>query len=115
MAWFDRGLSILLLLGGIVHGIDSLRYYHDELTLLWALCGSLFILLVGAVNLLRTVRPADGPLAWICLVSAAAWIVAALRFGAITGRLADSHVLVVVVITIGICVFSVRTLSLARR
>ncbi|HEX5235242.1 MAG TPA: hypothetical protein VFW25_07935 [Silvibacterium sp.] len=115
MAWFDRVLSILLIVASIVHWFDSLRYYHDDLTLLWALCASLFIILVGVVNLLRTVRPADRTLAWICLVSAIAWIAAALRFADLTGRMVDSHVLAVVVITIGICIFSVRTLLLAKR
>lgn len=114
MVVVDRILSVLIIIAGIWHAVGSARFYHDELTLFWALCSSLFIVLFGAVSLLRASRPGDGALAWICLVSGIAWIVAALRFGALTGRLVDSHVLAVVVITAGICVFSVRSLMLAR-
>lgn len=115
MVWFDRILSILLILAGIVHALDSLRYYHDDLTLLWSLCASLFIILLGAVSLLRASRPRDSALAWICLVSGLAWIVAALRFGYVVSKLHSSHVLIVVIATLGICVFSVRTLLTAKK
>lgn len=115
MVWLDRTFSILLILAGIVHGFDSLRFYHDELTLLWSVCAALFIILIGAISLLRASRPRDGALAWICLVSGGAWIAAALRFGSITERFADAHMLIVLVITLGVCFFSVRTLALAKR
>ena len=110
MLVLDRILSVLMILAGIWHAIGSIRYYQDELTLLWALCSSLFIILFGAVSLLRASRPGDKPLAWICLVSGIAWLWAALRFGSITARMLDWHVLIVVIITIGMCVFSVRSL-----
>ena len=115
MVWFDRVLSILLIVGGVWHAINSLGYYHDDLTLLWALCGCLFIFLFGAVSLLRASRPGDSALAWICLVSGAAWIAAVLRFGYLTGRIVDSHVLIVVVVTVGMCIFGVRSLMLAKK
>jgi len=115
MAWLDRILSILLILAGIVHIFGSLRYYDDELTLLWSLCASLFILLFGAISLLRASRPHDRGLAWICLASGLAWVAAALRFGHVTGRVGDVHVIVVVAVTLGMCVFSVRTLLMAKR
>jgi hypothetical protein len=115
MVWLDRTLSILLILAGIVHGFDSLKFYRDELTLLWSVCATLFIILIGAINLLRASRPRDGALAWICLVSGAAWLAAALRFGSITERFVDVHMLLVLVITLGVCLFSIRTLVLAKR
>lgn len=110
MLVLDRILSVLMILAGIKHGIGSIRYYHDELTLLWALCSSLFIILFGVVSLLRASRPGDRPLAWICLVSGLAWIWAALRFGSIMHRMVDWQVLTVVIITAAMCIFSVRSL-----
>lgn len=115
MVWFDRILSILLILAGIVHALDSLRYYHDDLTLLWSVCASLFIILFGTVSLLRASRPRDSALAWICLVSGLAWIAAALRFGYVVGHPLNPHVLIVVLVTLGMCVFSVRTLLTAKK
>lgn len=115
MVVLDRILSVLMILAGIWHAIGSIRYYQDEMTLLWALCSSLFIILFGAASLLRAFRPGDKPLAWICLVSGVAWIWAALRFASITERFVDWHVLVVVIITIGMCVFSVRSMMTGKR
>lgn len=114
MLVLDRILSALMILAGIWHAIGSIRYYQNELTLLWALCSSLFIILFGAVSLLRASRPGDRALAWICLVSGIAWIWAALRFGSITQRMLDWHVLIVVVITLGMCVFSMRSLMVGK-
>lgn len=114
MVVLDRILSVLMILAGIWHAIGSIRFYRDELTLLWALCSSLFIILFGAASLLRASRPGDRALAWICLVSGIAWIWAALRFASITDRFVDWHVLIVVIITIGMCVFSVRSMMLGR-
>jgi Na+/proline symporter len=115
MVWVDRILSVLLILAGIVHAFDSVHYYHDELTVLWSVCASLFVILIGAISLLRASRPGDRGLAWICLVSGLAWIAAAARFGAVTGRIHNWHVLVVVLVTLGTCIFSVRTLVMAKR
>lgn len=116
MVWLDRGLSMLLILGGAVHTVGSIKFYdYDPLTLLWSLCASLFIFLFGAASLLRASRPGDRALAWICLASGLAWIAAALCFGFITARLVDTHVLIVIVVTLGMCIFSVRTLMLAKR
>lgn len=115
MVLLDRVLSVLMILAGIWHAIGSIRYYQDEMTLLWALCSSLFIILFGAANLLRASRSGDRALAWICLVSGIAWIWATLRFASITDRFADWHVLIVVIITIGMCAFSVRSIMMGKR
>ena len=115
MVWLDRTLSILLILAGVVHGFDSLRYYHDPLTLLWSICASLFIVLFGTISLLRASRPYDRGLAWICLVSGLAWFTAALTFGHVTRNLLHAHVLIVIAVTLGMCIFSVRTLLMAQK
>lgn len=110
MVWFDRILSILIILAGVVHAFDSLKYYDDPVVLVWALCGSLFLFLFGAISLLRASRPGDRALSWICLASGLAWIVVALRFAHVTGRMVDTHVLIVVIVTLGMCAFSARSL-----
>jgi hypothetical protein len=116
MVWFDRALSILLILGGIGHTIGSIRFYwHDPLTMLWALSASLFVFLFGAMSLLRASRPSDVPLAWICLASGLCWILAALRFGYLIGNLFDPRAIIFAVITLGMCAFSVRSIVLAKR
>jgi hypothetical protein len=115
MATVDRIFSILIILAGAVHAAGSLKYYEDPLTVLWALCATLFIFLFGAINLLRASRRGDKPLAWICLVSGLVWILAAVRFGYISDRMADMHVLVVIVVTVVICAFNVGALVTANK
>ena len=110
MAWLDRALSILLIVAGIVHAVDSFSFYRDELTLLWAVCGALFVILIGAISLLRASRPGDRALGWICLVSELVWIAVVIWFGQITFGLLRLHILVVLAVTVGMCVFSVRTI-----
>ena len=114
MIVLDRILSALMILAGIWHAVGSIRYYQDEMTVLWALCSSMFIVLFGVVSLLRASRPGDKPLACISLVSGIAWVWATLRFASITERFADWHVLVVLIITIGMCIFSVRSMMLGK-
>jgi hypothetical protein len=116
MVWLDRILSILLILGGVGHTIGSIKFYgHDPLTMLWALCASLFVFLFGAMSLLRASRPGDKALAWMCLVSGLCWILAALRFGALIGNLFDPRAMIFALITLGMCAFSVRTIVMAKR
>ena len=64
MKILDRVLSSLLILGGIGHTIGSIKFYKsDPMTLLWALCASLFVFLFAAISLVRAGRPADTTLA----------------------------------------------------
>jgi hypothetical protein len=112
MIALDRILSILLILGGIGHTLGSIHAYKDEpMTLLWSLCASLFVFTLAAVNLIRAGRPADKPLAWTGLLAGLCWIVASLRFGALIGHLFDPRPMIFAVITLGLCIFCVRTLS----
>ena len=107
----DRILGCLLILGGVGHTFGSLQgYKSDQMTLLWSLCASLFIFLLGAVNLVRAGRDRDVPLAWICLVAGLCHIVSSLRFGFLIGNMFDFRPLIFVVITLGLCGMCVRTL-----
>lgn len=115
MVWLDRILSVLLILAGIVHCVHSPHYFADELGVFWSVGGALFVILVGAIHLLRASRPGDCGLAWVCLVSGLVWIAMAFWFGHITGRVVDVHVLAVVVVTAGLCAFSIRSLAVGKR
>ncbi len=115
MKILDRVLSSLLILGGIGHTIGSIKFYKsDPMTLLWALCASLFVFLFAAISLVRAGRPADTTLAWICLAAGLCWIVASVRFGALIGNFFDFRPMIFVVITLGLCAMCVRTLVLKR-
>jgi hypothetical protein len=114
MVWLDRALSILLILAGIAHAVDSFHYYTDDLALVWSVCGALFVVLIGAISLLRASRPGDHALAWICLGSELAWIAVAFWFGHVTFGLLRFHILIVIAVTLGMCVFSVRTIATAK-
>jgi len=114
MVWLDRALSILLILAGIVHIFDSFHAFDDPLTILWSVVGALFVILVGVISLLRVSRPSDRALAWICLVSELVWLAVAFWFGHVTQDPARLHLLMVIVLTLGMCVFSARTIVAAK-
>jgi hypothetical protein len=107
----DRILSVLLILGGMGHTFGSLQAYKsDQMTLLWSLSASLFIFLLGAVNLVRAGRDRDAALAWVCLVAGLCHIASSLRFGFLIGNIFDFRPLIFVVITLGLCAMCVRSL-----
>ena len=111
----DRTLSVLLILGGVGHSLGSYKAYHsDQMELLWALCASLFVFLLGTINLLRASRPSDGALAWICFGALIAWIPSAIRFGQLAGNLLDFRVVIFVALSLALCGFSLRTIRTAR-
>jgi hypothetical protein len=111
----DRILSCLLILGGVGHTLGVLQFYKsDQMTLLWALCASLFIFLFGAVSLIRAGRPQDRALAWICLAAGLCWIAVSQRFGMLINNLLDFRTLIFDVVTFGLCAFCVRTLLVKR-
>ncbi len=88
MKVFDRVFCCLLILGGVGHSLGSFKAYSahpDEL--LWSLCASLFIFLLGTVNLVRAGRHGDRTLGWITLVFNLCWLVASVQFGRVIGDL----------------------------
>jgi uncharacterized membrane protein len=106
--WIDRGLSVLLILGGIGHTFGVLDYYKNPDTLFWALTASLLIFILAAVNLLRTWRPGDRALAWLTACASAAYFIFTLRFGQLIGNLADFRVILFGVLTLGLAGFGLR-------
>ena len=105
----DRGFGVLLILGAGGHTYGSISgYSRQPITLLWALSASLFILLLGAVHLLRTARPGDRALAWIAVAGGVCQLIAAVIFGQLIGAPADPRVIGFVVICTGLIVFGLR-------
>jgi hypothetical protein len=107
----DRVLGCILILGGVGHTFGSLQFYKsDQLTLLWSLSDSLFIFLLGTLNLVRAGRSEDTTLAWICLVAGLCHIASTLRFGMLIGNFFDFRVLLFFLVTLGLCAMSLRTI-----
>ena len=88
MKWIDRGLSVLLILGGIGHTYGVLNFYKDPHTLFWSLTATELVLLIAAINLLRTSRLRDRTLATVAACASAAYLMFTLRFGQIVGNIA---------------------------
>jgi hypothetical protein len=112
----DRALGILLVVGGILHGVGSFMAFANALpSLVWALSGSLAALLIAAINLLRSARGTDRPLAWISLCGCLAWIAIAVAFGRSIDNVLDPRVLYHVIVTLGLTAFSLRDAVGGRR
>jgi uncharacterized membrane protein HdeD (DUF308 family) len=111
----DRTLGILLLIGGVLHGLGSFKAYASSAPLqVWALSGSVAALLLAAINLLRVDRPADRALAWVSLAGCIAWIAVAIAFGLTLDSALDPRVLYHVIVTVGLAAFSLNS-ALRRR
>lgn len=86
----DRIFSLILVLGGLLHGMGSfVMYKNAQMTLLWSLSAAVLTLLIAAINLLRVQRPSDRPLAWICFAGSLSWAVLAFTAGVLIGNLFD--------------------------
>jgi len=106
--WIDRGLSCLLILGGIGHTFGVISFYEDVITLFWALTASVLIFLLAAINLLRSWRPADRALAIVTTCGSAAYLVITLEFGRLIGSVLDPRVILFSVISLGLIGFGLR-------
>ena len=115
MKWIDRGLSCLLILGGVGHTYGVVNFYRDPDTLFWSLTATLLIFMLAAVNLLRTWRPGDKALATITACASAAYFLFTLRFGQLVGNLADPRVILFGVLTLGLTVFGLRDAVRSRQ
>lgn len=105
----DRVLGYLLALGGILHGVGSWAAYHGQpVTLLWALATSYAVLLLAALNLLRSARPADHALAWVSFAGCVIWIGFVLWFGILIHNMLDFRPLTHLVLTAFLAAFSLR-------
>ena len=106
--WIDRGLSVLLILGGIGHTFGVIGFYHDPITLFWALAASVLIFLLGAINLLRTWRPGDRALAILTTCGSFAYLIVTIGFGRVIGSLIDPRVILFGALSIGLMAFGLR-------
>ncbi|MGA2833182.1 MAG: hypothetical protein ABSE55_08935 [Terracidiphilus sp.] len=106
----DRIFSLILILGGLLHGMGSfVMYKNAHMTMLWSLCAAVLTLLIAAINLLRVQRPADRPLAWICCAGSLTWAVAAFTAGVMIGNIFDWSPLMHWVSALVLTGFSLRT------
>lgn len=105
----DRALAMLLSLGAIGHTFGSIAAFRGHpAQLLWALCASVLIVLVGAINLLRTWRPGDRLLAWLAAMGTLSWLIVSVAFGVIVNNLTDLRVVVFAILSVGLIIFSVK-------
>lgn len=110
MKSIDRIFSLILIIGGLLHGMGSFMMYKNEhMTLLWSLCAAVLTLLIAAINLLRAARPSDRPLAWICFAGSLSWAVAAFAAGVLIGNIFDWSPLMHWVAALVLAGFSLRT------
>lgn len=110
MKAIDRTFGFLLGVGGVLHGVGSWGAYHAQpMALLWALSASFAVLLLAAVNLLRTGRLGDRALAWVSFAGCLIWIGFVVRFGILIGNVFDFRPLIHLLLTMVLAGFSLRT------
>ena len=103
----DRILSVLLIVGAIGHTFGVTQFYRNQPdSLFWSLCTGLLILLVAAINLLRSWRPGDRAIAWMSAAASASYIIVTFGFGRLIGNMADPRVIGFGLISIGLLFFS---------
>jgi uncharacterized membrane protein len=112
MRWIDRGLSALLILGGVGHTFGVLDFYKDPHALFWSLTASILIFLLAALNLLRSWRR-DRVLAAVVAGASAVYFIDTLFFGRLIGDMADFRVILFGVISLGLTLFGVRDAIIA--
>ncbi len=104
----DKAMAALLALGAVGHTWGSIKAFGDQpVHLLWALCASVLIILVGAVNFLRTSRRGDRTLAWLAAFGSLSWLIASLAFGVVIHNLIDFRVVIFVLLSGGLLAISV--------
>ena len=110
LRYIDRALSVLLILGAIGHTLGVMKFYRGQPhPLFWALCETLLVLLLAAVNLLRSWRPEDRALAWIATISSGAYVVVSIEFGMLMGNLLDPRAVVFGLVSLGLVLFGLRS------
>jgi hypothetical protein len=102
--------TAVLGLGAVGHSMGSFAAYRSQpVPLLWALCASVLIALLAALNWLRAKRPHDRALAWITVLGTLCWLAADLSFGALTGNMLDPRVVMFGVVSVVLIAFGLRT------
>jgi hypothetical protein len=109
MRILDRILACIVILGSLGHAAGSyIAYKHEPVTMLWALSASMLWQLIAAVNLLRTFRPRDRPLAWIAFAWSLAMAISGFTFGILIGNVLDARALINGLVALGLAAFSMR-------
>jgi hypothetical protein len=120
MKILDRVFGWLLILGGVGHtagtiiGYGSLHTESGPELLLWSLSASLFIFLLGTVNLVRAGRHGDRTLAWITLIFNFCQLISVLQFGRLIHNMLDPRVIGFAIVTLVLCAMSLRTMTAKR-
>jgi uncharacterized membrane protein len=110
LKYVDRTLAAILIFGAGGHTLGSIKTYGDQpILLLWALCASVLVALLGALNLLRERRPHDRALAWITLADTFCWLVSAIVFGWLIGKVFDVRIVVFALTSAGLIGFGLQT------
>lgn len=108
MRWIDRGLSLLLILGGIGHTYGVLNFYKEPHALFWSLTDSALVFLIAAINLLRSWRADDRALAAIAAAGCVANLVIAIGVGRLISDMLAFPVLLMGGLSLGLLAFSAR-------
>ncbi len=110
----DRAFGVLLLLGAAGHTFGTLQHLRGTDAFLWSLGSSLAAALLAVLNLVRAGRPPDRSLAVICAVGTLCWALLVVRFGVSIGNLLDPRVLMHLIASAGLVLFSVLALAQPR-
>jgi len=110
----DRIFCGLMALATLGHLFGTFKFTQPGTGLfVWSLAGVLAAALLTALNILRSGRPQDKPLAWITLAGNLGWVVIVVLFGLSVGNLFDFRAVFHGLAAAGLAYFSLRSL-LAR-
>ncbi len=107
----DIVFSCLLIGFALIHGAGAWFNHHAEVeTEIWLLAGGLAQVFLAAINLLRVGRPDYKALAAVSLAACIAWLALITAFGVMLHKFSNPHVSLLLLITLVLALFSLRTL-----
>jgi hypothetical protein len=105
----DRALSGLLILGAIGHTLGVIKYYQGQPDpLFWALGGTVLILLVAAINFLRSVRLQDRALALLAAGASGSYVIISICFGYLVDNPLDVRAVTFALVSLGLTFIGLR-------
>jgi len=115
MKKLDQLFGVLLILGSCGHTAGTLLWLPAMSGIwIWSLGAALAGLVLGALNLVRAVRPEDKPIAVIAVVGTALWALIAFAFGKSINNIFDPRPLIHCIVSIVLVIFGIRTLRYAN-
>lgn len=112
MVVLARALAALLVLGAAGHTMGSLKFYKGQPhALFWALCASVLIVIVAAMNWLRADRPQDLGLAWVTAAATLAYAGISFGFGFLIANPLDWRALSFGAVSLALVALSVGSAS----